>query len=86
MTSKLLNSKAEKVITPQVSNETLLECIEREGFDVGASCRSGYCGGCKVVVHDGNYEYKSTPLSILSDKECLPCICVPKGDFIIISK
>lgn len=86
MTSKLLSSNPSKVKIPEATDKSLLRCIEDNGIDVGASCRNGFCGGCKITVHDGEFEYTSPPLTILGSKECLPCICVPKGCLYIISK
>lgn len=60
-----------------LSNETLLEGLERQGYEVEYQCRAGYCGSCRTVLLDGEVEYLTEPLAFLAPDEILPCCCRP---------
>jgi ferredoxin-NADP reductase len=46
--------------------ETLLEALERAGFTVPFSCRSGSCGACELPVLEGEILHRD---SVLSEQE-----------------
>jgi cytochrome P450/ferredoxin-NADP reductase len=46
--------------------ETLLEALERAGYTVPFSCRSGSCGACELPVLEGEIVHRD---SVLSDQE-----------------
>ncbi|KAH6683117.1 MOSC domain-containing protein [Halenospora varia] len=43
--------------------ETLLEALRKEGWDVDSSCETGNCGTCRVEVCGGNVEHRGSGLS-----------------------
>ncbi|MDO5667249.1 MAG: class I ribonucleotide reductase maintenance protein YfaE [Alcaligenaceae bacterium] len=60
-----------------LSGETLLEGLERQGYEVEFQCRSGYCGSCRTRLVDGAVEYLIEPLAYINPDEVLPCCCRP---------
>lgn len=60
-----------------LDDETLLEGLERQGYEVEYQCRSGYCGSCRTGLLDGEVEYLIEPLAYVNPGEVLPCCCRP---------
>lgn len=60
-----------------LSGETLLEGLERQGYEVEYQCRSGYCGSCRTRLLDGQVEYLTEPIAYINPDEVLPCCCRP---------
>lgn len=60
-----------------LSGETLLEGLERQGYEVEYQCRAGYCGSCRTRLLDGKVEYLTEPLAYINHDEVLPCCCRP---------
>lgn len=50
---RLLPSKKE---VPYTEGESVLSCLEKNGFALPNNCRAGACGECKVVVKSGEIE------------------------------
>ncbi len=70
------------------AHETLLEALERHGYQPEFSCRSGSCGTCKLRVLGGRVEAPGN--SALSANEraagyVLSCVTQPRGDVLIQS-
>ncbi|WP_375500528.1 PDR/VanB family oxidoreductase [uncultured Jatrophihabitans sp.] len=56
---------------------SLLETLERNGFDVPSRCRQGVCGECLLPVRAGRVEHRDLFLSDaerLSGEHLLPCV------------
>ena len=60
-----------------LDGETLLDGLERQGYDVEYQCRAGYCGSCRTPLLDGEVEYLIEPLAYINPDEVLPCCCRP---------
>ena len=60
-----------------LADETLLEGLERQGYEVEYQCRSGYCGSCRTDLLDCKVEYLTEPLAYVNEGEILPCCCRP---------
>lgn len=67
-----------------LEEETLLEALERRGYQVEYQCRSGYCGSCRTKILDGNVKYLTEPLAFTNDNEILPCCCRPVEDTVVM--
>lgn len=62
-------------------DQTLLECLEQEKYEIHYHCRDGYCGACRITLNSGEVDYfNGEPLAYVSEGEILPCCCKPKGD------
>jgi ferredoxin-NADP reductase len=44
-------------------DETLLEALEREGYTIPFSCRSGSCGACELPVIEGQLDHRDSVLT-----------------------
>lgn len=60
-----------------LSDETMLEGLERQGYEVEYQCRAGYCGSCRTTLLDGEVSYLIEPLAYVNPGEILPCCCRP---------
>ncbi|GAB3518827.1 MOSC N-terminal beta barrel domain-containing protein [Photobacterium alginatilyticum] len=62
---------------------TLLEQAEDAGLSIANSCRTGFCGACKVTLESGEVEQPDVPALLPGEKEdgkVLACCCIPKTD------
>ena len=65
-------------------NQTpLLEQAEKAGLSIANSCRSGFCGACRVTIESGKVHQPDVPA--LQDSErhmgiALACCCIPETD------
>lgn len=52
------------------NNETILNCLERNGMNIPHNCRNGYCGTCEIYtliegdVRYNKYEQKGGELTV----------------------
>lgn len=53
MSEQYFNLKVGDVTFAIKSNETILECIYRNGMNIDYNCASGYCGKCKTRLLNG---------------------------------
>jgi len=60
-------------------NETLLQVLRREGWDVDSSCETGNCGTCRVKVCEGAVEHRGSALSEGDKGEGGMLSCVSRG-------
>lgn len=65
--------------------ESLLDAVNRQGFEIPYACKGGGCGLCKIKVHDGHFERLKCSKAVLSDEErlmnyTLACKTYPKSD------
>lgn len=60
--------------------ESLLEALERSGYQPEYQCRRGYCGACRLRMRHGSVHYEHAPLPVLEADEILPCCCHPDSD------
>lgn len=65
------------------TSTTLLESLEAAGIETRYHCRSGFCGACRSVLHQGQVEYVNEPLAYIRSGEILPCVCVPQSDLVL---
>jgi ferredoxin-NADP reductase/ferredoxin len=65
------------------ANNSLLEMAEAAGVPIGAGCRAGNCGACKVRVIDGKVNALRKPGVMLTTGECLACISLPEGPVVL---
>lgn len=75
-----------KTYTTNNDDTSVLDVLKRNGVDVQAHCKSGYCGVCRTQCNKGNVEYHIDPLAFIGDNEILPCSCLPAGDIELITK
>jgi ferredoxin len=68
-------------------NETLLEALERHGYDPDYSCRAGACGTCKLRLLSGRVHPAGDALSPAERQAgyVLGCVARPVGDVVIAS-
>lgn len=59
---------------------SLLHALEEHGVDVGADCRAGHCGACRMRVSDGKVRWLLGTPQGLDSNEILACCCVPDSD------
>lgn len=67
--------------------ETVLEALERAGFDPPSSCRAGQCQTCLHRAIDGTPPPAAQEGLTSGQKATgcfLACICVPAGDLVIV--
>ncbi|WP_077341678.1 class I ribonucleotide reductase maintenance protein YfaE [Pseudocolwellia agarivorans] len=63
------------------TEQTLLECLEKEQHEIHYHCRDGYCGACRITLNSGKINYfKGEPLAYVGPNEILPCCCKPISD------
>jgi ferredoxin-NADP reductase len=67
--------------------ETLLEALERHGYDPDYSCRAGACGACKLRLLGGQVHPAGDALSDAERRAgyVLGCVTRPAGDVVIAS-
>lgn len=69
-------------------HETLLEALERQGYQPEFSCRSGNCGTCQLHVLRGQVRNPGTNVLTASERRAgmvLSCVAQPVGDLTIES-
>jgi ferredoxin len=62
---------------------TLFQAIEDAALPINGDCRSGSCGMCKCKLMKGKVSYLIKPQLSLSEKEILPCCCIPETDLVL---
>lgn len=70
------------------NKSTLLEQAEKAGIPVANSCRSGFCGTCKMTLESGNVEQPDMPALFPGETDegkVLACCCIPKSDVELVS-
>lgn len=60
--------------------ETVLEALERAGYEANYNCREGFCGVCRTKLLAGSVEYKVDPLAFIDEDEILSCCTTPSSD------
>ncbi|HLK60403.1 MAG TPA: FAD-binding oxidoreductase [Chthonomonadaceae bacterium] len=68
---------------PCSENETVLDCLTRQGETIPSSCRSGVCQTCLMRAVSGTPPPKSQESlkpTLTAQHYFLPCICTPTGD------
>lgn len=53
---------------------TVLEWLEKNGFNINYQCRVGTCGTCRCQLVSGEIEYIKEPLSFIKDGDILACV------------
>lgn len=74
----LINVRSRNSSFNLLTNETLLQGLERTGHEVKYQCKKGYCGLCRIQLISGEVSYEDEPLALLLKNEILPCCCTPK--------
>lgn len=60
---------------------SILECLEDADVEVHYHCRDGFCGACRVTLHQGEVVYpQGEPLAFVGEGEILTCCSVPVTD------
>lgn len=70
------------------NQSTLLEQAEKAGFAIANSCRSGFCGTCKMTLESGKVDQPDMPALFpgeIDEGKVLACCCVPKSDVELVS-
>lgn len=70
------------------NQSTLLEQAEKAGVPVANSCRSGFCGSCKMTLESGKVDQPDMPALFpgeIDEGKVLACCCVPKSDVELVS-
>ncbi|MCG7657067.1 class I ribonucleotide reductase maintenance protein YfaE [Wielerella bovis] len=62
------------------AHETLLQGLERTGYQVEYQCRSGYCGTCRTKILSGKVSYPEPHMAVVAENEILPCCCKVETD------
>lgn len=66
-------------------NESLLEALEAEGFEITNMCRGGVCGQCMTHFLEGDVEHRDNFLAPLERSNSLmPCVSRGCGDSLVI--
>lgn len=61
-------------------DESVLDALARNGFDVSSSCREGICGTCETKVVDGEPDHRDSVLTAAEKAEnCSMMICVSRA-------
>ncbi|AIL33021.1 class I ribonucleotide reductase maintenance protein YfaE [Basilea psittacipulmonis] len=66
-----------------IDGETLLETLERVGYDIEFQCREGFCGSCRTKVISGEVVYLRDPIAYIGTGEVLPCCCQAKDKLLL---
>ncbi|CAH0533443.1 Flavohemoprotein [Vibrio stylophorae] len=65
---------------------SLLLQLEQQGLQLAHSCRSGFCGACKVTIREGKVNHGHsqalTPEEI-AQGQALACCCIPLTDIVV---
>lgn len=61
-------------------DKSILDCAERQGVALKASCRQGNCGTCAVALRSGQVDYAKQPSFDPGEGFCLTCQGCPKGE------
>lgn len=69
----------DKILYP-LPNETVLETLERYGYQPEYQCRQGYCGHCRLKLLQGEVTYREFPLAYVRPGDFLACSCTAKTD------
>jgi ferredoxin len=67
-------------------DDSVLDVLQRNGVDVQAHCKNGYCGSCRTQCTKGAVEYHIDPLAYIESNEILPCSCLPIGNIELTSE
>ncbi|WP_153448833.1 YcbX family protein [Vibrio algicola] len=70
------------------NQSTLLEQAEKAGLAIANSCRSGFCGCCKMTLESGSVDQPDMPALFpgeIDEGKVLACCCVPKSDVELVS-
>jgi ferredoxin-NADP reductase len=63
------------------AEDSLLEFAEANGIELPSGCRMGNCGSCMTAIVSGEVDYPNgKPGFEYEPGNCLPCVCVPKGN------
>ncbi|MCX4028929.1 2Fe-2S iron-sulfur cluster binding domain-containing protein [Endozoicomonas sp. SM1973] len=77
----------------QGEDRWLLTLSEEEGVSINSSCRKGSCGSCMTEILEGEVGYLKDP-EFLNQKQanhfdtsryCLPCVCYPKSNRLVLN-
>lgn len=69
-----------------LDGETVLDCLERHGFERPSSCRTGVCQSCMMKTEHGAPPERAQQglKPSLREAGCfLPCICIPTADLAV---
>ena len=73
---------------PLSPGESVLECLERAGYEIPFSCRNGVCLTCMMRAREGELP-KAAQRDLRQGQRqqgyFLPCVCHPEGDLDIES-
>ncbi|MEE9383946.1 MAG: 2Fe-2S iron-sulfur cluster binding domain-containing protein [Nannocystaceae bacterium] len=72
-----------------VSGETVLECLERNGYAIPSSCRAGTCRTCLARATLGEVPAAAHVGLRPAEIEAgyfLPCVCRPRGDITLVDE
>lgn len=70
------------------NQQTLLEQAENAGVALPYSCRSGFCGACKMEVESGDVDQPDVPALLPGEREqgtVLACCCRPQSDVELVN-
>lgn len=70
------------------NQSTLLEQAEDANLTITNSCRSGFCGACKMDLESGKVDQPDVPALLpgeIEEGKVLACCCVPKSDVELVS-
>lgn len=72
--------KAGKAILYPQHGETVLETLERSGYNPEYQCRQGYCGHCRLKLATGEVQYREFPMAYCHPDEIIACCAQAKTD------
>jgi len=68
----------------QGEEDSLLDLALNAGIDMAFGCKMGNCGSCETALLNGEVDYPAGKPGFDAEKgNCLPCVCVPKGDIVL---
>ena len=81
VTAKVEFQVSESTLNWTGSEDSLLEFAEANGVELPSGCRMGNCGSCMTALVSGEVDYPNgKPGFEYEPGNCLPCVCVPKGN------
>jgi uncharacterized protein len=82
--AKVSFSKSNKQAQWEKEGMSLLELAESSGVTMAFGCRSGSCGTCLTAIKEGEVDYFKEPGCSVETGTCLPCICKPKNQNLVL--
>jgi len=84
VTARVVFSKSNKQASWDQEEMSLLELAEANNVAMAFGCRAGNCGTCLAAIKEGEVAYFKEPGCAVESGTCLPCICKPKNQHLVL--